>query len=391
MATGKLHFRGLDSLRFLAALFVVVGHIPLNQASVGLPHPSWGALFFRGAPAVAFFFSLSGFLITYLLLEERRRTGGIAVRSFYLRRVCRIWPLYFAVVFFGLFFYNALLPMAGIRYEVAYSVPLALLLYTVFLPNLMNSLYTVGGILNPLWSIGIEEQFYLGWAPAMKRVRERVPVLCWTVLLASVLLVCLNHWNVFGVHEWKNFVGQLKFHFMAAGALCAWWLHRRRERFLALPVFASRPLQIILFLILADYYLLNLAGWSGLAEEAVQLLLYPWLIVSVAANPRNVIRLENRAFDYLGTISYGIYMLHMIAVYATSALFKALPAWWGGQIWLYCIAYYVVALGLTFLLAHLSYRWLELPFLRLKERRFSPGGKPGRASGLENAAPGLPL
>jgi peptidoglycan/LPS O-acetylase OafA/YrhL len=370
MQAGKVHFKGLNSLRFFAALFVVIGHIPLNQESVGLPHPRYGALFFRGAPAVAFFFTLSGFLITYLLLEERRRTGDVDIRSFYLRRVCRIWPLYFAVVFFGLFFYNALLPALGIRYQVDYSLPLAVLLYTFFLPNLMNSLYTVGGILNPSWSIGVEEQFYLFWAPAMKRVRDRVPALCWTVLAVSLSVYVLSEFDVFGRYEWKKLVGQLKFHFMAAGGLCAWWLHRRRDSFLALPVFSSRPLQILLFTLLADYYLLNLLHWRGLAEEAVQMLLYGWLIVNVAANPRNAIPVENRAFDYLGTISYGLYMLHMMAVYATSALFKATD-WWRGSLWLFCIAYYGMALGLTTLLAHLSYRHLESPFLRLKEQRYS--------------------
>ena len=372
MASGKIHFKGLDSLRFLAALFVVIGHIPLNQASLGLPHPSYGALFFRGAPAVSFFFALSGFLITYLLLEERRRTGAIDVRNFYLRRVCRIWPLYFAVVLFGLSFYNVLLPVANIHYEVKYRLSLALLLYTFFLPNLMNSLYTVGGILNPLWSIGVEEQFYLAWAPAMKRVRERVPVLCWTVFTASAALCCMSYFDVFGSHEWKNFVGQLKFHFMAAGGLCAWWLHRHQERFLALPVFRNRGLQLVLFVLLADFYLFNLARWGGLAEEAAQIVLYPWLIVNVAANPRNIIPVENRVFNYLGTISYGIYMLHMIAVYGTSALFRWSPSpWWSGHLWVYCLAYYGIALGLTALLAHLSYRYFESPFLRLKDRRFS--------------------
>ena len=140
----KLHFGGLDPLRFLAALFVVIGHIPLNQASRHLPSPSYGALFFRGAPAVSFFFTLSGFLITYLLLVEIRRTGTVAVRKFYLRRVLRIWPLYFAVVAFGLVFYNLILPAAGIPYRVEYSIATAALLYVCFLPNLMNSLYTVG-------------------------------------------------------------------------------------------------------------------------------------------------------------------------------------------------------------------------------------------------------
>lgn len=371
---GKLHFRGLDSLRFLAALFVVLDHIPMNQGSAGLPNPSWGAFFFRGAPAVAFFFSLSGFLITYLLLEEHRRTGTIAVKSFYLRRVCRIWPLYFAVVFFGLFVYNVLLPRLGVRYPVAYSLPLALFLYTFFLPNLMNSLYTVGGILNPLWSIGLEEQFYLTWAPAVKRWIGVLPRLCAGIIAVFLGVFCLNHFLTPG---WLTlFLSQVKFHFMAAGALCAWGLHRHREALLALPVFTSRTLQIVLFALLLEYYFLSRLPWGWLGDELLQLFLYPWLILTVAANPGNVIRLENRAFEFLGTISYGIYMLHMIAVYATSALFRATrpaqgTAWWHGHLLLYLAAYYGLALGLTILLAHLSYRWFERPFLRLKDRRFA--------------------
>ena len=99
-------FPGLSALRALAALFVVIGHIPLNQAAARIPSPSWGAFFFRGQPAVLFFFTLSGFLITYLLLAEHEATGTISVRSFYIRRALRIWPLYFSVVAFGLLFYN---------------------------------------------------------------------------------------------------------------------------------------------------------------------------------------------------------------------------------------------------------------------------------------------
>ena len=369
--SGRVHFEGLNSLRFLAAFFVVIGHVPLTQESVGLPHWSWGAFFFRGAFAVSFFFTLSGFLITYLLLDEERRTGDIHVGSFYLRRVCRIWPLYFAVVFFGLFFYNALLPLAGIPYKVEYRLSTALALYSLLLPNLMNSLYTVGGILNPSWSIGVEEQFYLLWAPAVKRVRGRLPLLSATVLAVSLTFFCLAHENVFGPHEWKNFVGQLKFHFMAAGALCAWFLDRHREAFLRLPVFANRLVQSFLFALLLDFYLWNAIPWGWFGEEALQIVLYSWLLVNVAANPRNVLPIGNPVFDYLGRISYGIYMLHMIAIYAAAEVFTHSSWWRGGSLAAYCLAYYGFVFGLTVLLAHLSYRLLELPFLRLKDRRFA--------------------
>lgn len=380
-APEKVHFGGLNALRFLAALFVVIGHIPLNQASGGLPSPSYGALFFRGAPAVAFFFTLSGFLITYLLLAEHDRTGTIAVRKFYLRRVLRIWPLYFAVVAFGLAFYNLILPALGIAYPVSYPVPLAVLLYICFLPNLMNSLYTVGGILNPLWSIGIEEQFYLGWAPAVKRWHARLPRLLALVFTVSLAIFALNHWDVFGPHRAKLFFSQLKFHFMAIGGYCAWALMERRERLLGAWPFASRAAQWVLLALLLDFYLFNWAGWGGLGEELIQIALYPWLIVNVAANPRRIVSfrsssLAGRALNHLGAISYGIYMLHMIAVYATTALFQRID-WWHGWNWaLYCSTYYALAIGSTLLLAHLSYRLFESPFLRLKNRFAVVAGDP---------------
>lgn len=377
-AAGKVHFRGLNSLRFFAALFVVLGHIPMNQSSVGLPAHTTAVFSYKGEPAVAFFFTLSGFLITYLLLEELRRTGDVDVGKFYVRRICRIWPLYFAVVFFGLFFYNALLPLLGIPYEVKYEPGTALLLYALMLPNVMNAFYSVGGILNPLWSIGVEEQFYLTWAPAVRRLSRHVPRLCATVFAVSLLLFLLSHFDVFGPHAGKRLVGQLKFHFMAAGGLCAWWLHRRREAFLALPPFRSRILQGLLFALLLDWYLTGFLRWNWWAAEVLQILLYSWLIVTVAANPRNVIPVGDRAFDALGNVSYGMYMLHMIAVYATTALFQRTD-WWKGSLPLYFASYYALAIGGTILLALLSYRLLERPFLRLKDRRFSlvptaPGG-----------------
>ncbi len=372
-APAKVHFGGLNALRFFAALFVVIGHIPLNQASGKLPHPSYGALFFRGAPAVAFFFTLSGFLITYLLLTEQQRTGTIAVRKFYLRRVLRIWPLYFAVVAFGLAFYNLILPAVGIPYPVAYSVPFAALLYLFFLPNLMNSLYTVGGILNPLWSIGIEEQFYLGWAPAVKRWQARLPLLLAGVFFVSLAIFSLNRLEFFGPGWVRLFFSQLKFHFMAIGGFAAWALVKRREHLLNAWPFASRIAQWVLLLLLADFYLFNWARWGGYGEELVQLALYPWLIVNVAANPRRILILRGtslggRVLDHLGVISYGIYMLHMIAVYATTALFQRTSWWHDRSLALYCVAFYGLAIGGTLVMAHLSYRFFESPFLRLKER-----------------------
>jgi len=368
------HFPGLDSLRFLAALFVVIGHVPLTQSSVGLPAYAGQTFFYRGSTAVSFFFTLSGFLITYLLLEEHRSTGRISVRRFYLRRVCRIWPLYFLVVLFGLVFYNVLLPALSIDYPVAYRWPVALGLYVFFLPNLVNSLYTVGGILNPSWSIGVEEQFYLTWAPLVRRWRHRLPELCASVLTFFLAVAVLNHYQVFGAGWREKFVGQLQFHYMAAGGLCAYFLHRHRERFLGLVVWRSRWLQWVLLAVLVDFYVTGFLPWSWLAYDLVQPILYCWLIVTVAANPRSVVPQAHPTLESLGKISYGIYMLHMPVVYATSWLFLR-TTWWHGRPALYYAAFYLAVVSGTLTLAGLSYRFFELRFLRIKERRFGSGSR----------------
>jgi peptidoglycan/LPS O-acetylase OafA/YrhL len=365
-------FPGLDTLRFLAAMFVVICHIPLNQAALGLPNPNWGAFFYRGSTAVKLFFTLSGFLISFLLMEELKRTGTIDVKRFYLRRVCRIWPLYFLVAGFGLIFYNVALPRLGIAHEVGYDWRFASLLYLCFLPNLINSLYSVGGILNPLWSIGIEEQFYLSWAPAVRRLRNHLPALFLAVFSVSFAISLASLGGLFGAGVWKRFTEQLQFHYMASGALAAYAWRKHPQRLLTLPPFARRSVQWVLTLLLVEYYSLGLIPWGPVGEEILQLVLYPWLLLNVSVNPRSVIRFHSPTLEKLGTVSYGIYMLHMPVIYATSMLFRK-TSWWRENTVGFVIGYYGVAILGTLFLAVASYRWFESPFLRLKDRRFSAG------------------
>lgn len=362
----RTYFRGLDSLRFYAAALVVIGHIPMNQAVAGLPSSNYGAVFYRGAPAVSFFFTLSGFLITYLLLDERNRTGQISIKNFYMRRVLRIWPLYFLIVGFGLFFYNFLLPKLGIARPLEYNIWLAIILYTLFLPNLMNSLYSVGGILNPTWSIGVEEQFYLLWAPIVKRWHNRLLFICGVIIVLSLTAFTINRINIFGLQEMQNFFSQLKFHFMAAGAIMAWMFFYQPERLFALPVFRMRWLQWVFAFLLLEYIFIGTPR-PWLLEETLQMLLYSWLIIDVAVNPHRLVNIKTRVTEWLGEISYGIYMYHMIVVYAVSWYFQK-TVWWKTSLSLYLGTYYTMVLGLTILLAYLSHRFFEKPILRLKRR-----------------------
>ena len=104
MSRQIIYFPGLNGLRFLSALAVIITHVELMQDKLGLEN-LWNDLLVHnlGVIGVSFFFVLSGFLITYLMIEERDSFKSFSVKSFYLRRIFRIWPLYFLILILGFF------------------------------------------------------------------------------------------------------------------------------------------------------------------------------------------------------------------------------------------------------------------------------------------------
>jgi peptidoglycan/LPS O-acetylase OafA/YrhL len=362
-------FPGLNGLRFLAAAMVVLMHIHNNMGISGLAQlPAWPILF-KGLYAVSFFFVLSGFLITWLLLQEQQCSHNISIKKFYLRRIFRIWPLYFIVVAAGLFFYWRLAPALHLAFESDYPRGLGIALYAFFLANLMNSLYHVGGMLHVTWSIAVEEQFYLFWAPLVKRCKRHLPALIVTVTILSLAANMLNTLNVFHLGKgMQAFVGTLQFHYMGFGACFAWLLHKDRDRLLALPLFRKPTLQYFCLLLIGAFFFLYKRNVLGELLLPIPLAcLYGWLIINVSSNPGRVLNLDNGALNYLGKISYGVYMYHMPVVYAIAFLFKRM-AWTGPVGWYYFATYFAVVFALTGALASASYYGLEKPLLRYSKR-----------------------
>ena len=171
MTSDRIHFKGLNAVRFLAAAVVAIAHASVllmwepstyphglgeipNVARSGGLNPETAKL------AVICFFVLSGFLITYLLLAEEARTGAISIRAFYLRRILRIWPLYYLLVLCGFLLLPHVsllgLPIPPVH---EHSWWLEFALYMTVFPNLAVPV----PYLAHLWSIGVEEQFYILW------------------------------------------------------------------------------------------------------------------------------------------------------------------------------------------------------------------------------------
>lgn len=356
----KVYFKGLNSLRFYAAFFVVIMHVQSNMDRVGLPSLPESPILLKGFSAVAFFFTLSGFLITYLLLQEKTNTNTIDVAHFYMRRVYRIWPLYFIIIVFGISFYKLIVPAMGMEFPHHYELSTAGVLYTFFLANLMNSLYHVGGMLHITWSIAVEEQFYLFWAPLAKKFIKHLAPIIISIIIISTTVNILNAYNFFELSEgMQQFIHTLQFHYMAVGALFAWGLYHYKEKMMHSIFFKNRWMQYLCFGSILAYYFLYQK--HPLAENLFILpmaALYGWLIVCIAANSNNYIKIYPKLTEWLGNLSYGIYMYHMIFVYLASFVFLKLKLHeWNMP--LYFIAYYLFVISATVLCAYLSFNIIE--------------------------------
>ncbi len=357
---GESFYRpGLDILRALAFLLVFVAHGLAGH--IDKPTET-GAIARAGEFGVCIFFFLSSYLITELLLREKRDTHTILIPAFYARRILRIWPLYFAMIAFG-FFYGLFSP--GSSVSVAWAVSM-LLLFTNW--------YTVGhgyppGFLFPLWSISLEEQFYLVWPWMVKYLSPGGLLGIASLLLASAYLtlaLLLGQKQTLDPAIWVNSLVQ--FQFFALGTMTAIGLRGRVPhlakalrwglflagllcmRFAQAAVFANDPSLAQDFAHIAPRFLIALLGC---------LCLFFSLLPSTAGKMQ-------KPFIYLGKISYGLYVYHVLWLDAA----KHLPWHFAGNLSPLAsqLGAMAIALPATIVTGILSYRYLESPFLRVKKR-----------------------
>lgn len=362
----KVYFPNLNGLRFIAAFGVIVHHVEQHKFILHEPN-RWRIPFFKtvGEVFVVLFFVLSGFLITYLLLDERAATHRIDVRSFYIRRIRKIWPLYYLLVFLGLFVFPALpvFYVPGLSEAISHNFTLKVGLLLLILPNLIT---TPIPAIHQTWSIGVEEQFYLLWPILFKKIAN--PLLICLGVLGSYLLVKFGvlplisqatanpGWIGTAIRIWNKFSVDC----MAIGGMTAIVLHRRYDKILWFLF--NKYVQ------LATYTVSGLMIAYGVKIPYLNFecyaILFAVLILNLAANPRSVLRLEFRPLHYLGKISYGLYMYHAVAISIAHYLTKQLQP--GNDVLLYTLS-----ILLTIAISSASYHWFESRFIRTKNR-FAP-------------------
>lgn len=387
------HFANLTALRFIAAYLVVVYHVEETRKMFGLPNLTRFSLFTHGPLAVTFFFVLSGFLITYLLLREHQHHHRIDVSRFYLRRILRIWPLYFLMVFIGLVLIPAGVKLGRVPYEAPFE-PLDVAAYFVFfMPFVVNLMYG-NHFLTPLWSVGVEEIYYLAWAPIVKLLRKNLLLIMLGTIVVKALLAVWAH--DFSRSAWApEVLRMLQFEAMAIGGLGAYFVFHRQRPIHTHWLF-SKPVQLVLILPLLVRLFVHqsLAASSSLYAAIFNhavftplllMAIFAWFIINVAVNERTIVRLDSRVLDYLGEISYGIYMYHALVISLVFVPFldeyraaPGLPA---------TLLLHVLVAAFTVLFAALSKTFFEDKFLKYKVRfQAVPGGPSVVHQGNQSAA-----
>jgi peptidoglycan/LPS O-acetylase OafA/YrhL len=352
--TRTVYFPGLDALRFYAALAVVVAHIGRNFAELrtqAAEYPLLNLLFIDAQTAVSLFFVLSGFLITWLLFKEKARTGTISVRQFYIRRALRIWPLYYLIVVVSLV---VLPPLLGPDYFFANAPAHTTILIVFLLANLASP----RGPLDHLWSISLEEQFYLVWPLVMKRSTLTFLKVTFGIIFLKLVLEPVV--AMFNSDAMMQLFWGLRFECMAIGALGAYlYFHQHTLlRWIYHPLAQCLVWGVMIFCALVD------VPWTSVNTLLLSVT-FITLILNLATNPRPLVQIDHWAFNALGKISYGIYMYHYPLLYVVLYLRKSAGIPDGET---FNAVLYLIIIGGTLLLAYASYRWFEAPFLRLKER-----------------------
>ena len=317
------YFNGLNALRFFAASLVVIHHAEQIRSKNDLFNLKSYSFFNNGGLAVTFFFILSGFLITYLLLKEKYNTGDISIKKFYLRRILRIWPLYYLLIFLGAILVPISISYLDISYEMPYSFSEVILYFIFFAPFMVNFIFG-SHLLQPLWSIGVEEIFYIFWAPLLKYLPLSITRISVILILFKFFIVYFSHFLI-DYELYIYLLGKLQFESMAVGALGAVWVFNYSEKintytFIFHPVSQIILISLILIrLVFFDYlidhvYIINLIHDTFIFKLILNFA-FLWLIINLSLNQKSILKLKSRLLNLLGEISYGIYMYHMIIIF----------------------------------------------------------------------------
>jgi peptidoglycan/LPS O-acetylase OafA/YrhL len=368
----RQYFPNFDAMRGIGALIVFLIHLSSIQSLGGfkvfyhIPVPDDLVL--------VMFFTISGFLITFLLFVEKEKYKDINLKKYFIRRILRIWPLYYLLIIASIF----ILPsISFLHLESTRDFNFRLLTtydYICFFLILPNITLNYVPFTTQAWSIGIEEQFYFIQPFINKYLKNKkviIGVLIFIILSATIFFLPLLIGEKYKELSPNKFLIVAKiyksfgyFGCIAMGCLMAVFYYFKDEK--VLKLLYSKALQILTYtmllmmLIIQKKYKIEFdARFYGLAFAIITL--------NMGTNPKNLINIDNKILNYIGKISYSFYMLHILTL--TICLnFLVRFAGFDFSSTIQNIFFYIFSLGFTILVSHLLFHYFEKPILGLKDK-----------------------
>lgn len=363
----SVYFPNLDGIRFIAAFLVIINHVEQISEVYGIYN--WFDNEFiknTGKLGVSLFFVLSGFLITFLLYKEESVTNTISLKWFYVRRILRIWPLYFLIIILGLFVYQYIpgLKLPGFNYSV-YNNNLGsiILLFIFFMPNIVLINFGPIPFVAQTWSIGAEEQFYLFWPALNKYIKSKLLLIVTVFFIFFSLSVYFS--QTYMQSEKHLFMYRLietiPIHYMCIGAFFAYVACNDFKIIqLMRSIFFSRLFQLVALLSIICIIVFKI--YIPFIQKEYFAFIFGVIIYNAALNDKNIFLLNNKVLTYLGKISYGLYMYHPVVIVISVVALTYLGLENNKML------VYILALGLSILIAAVSYEFFEKYFFKLKNK-----------------------
>lgn len=362
-----IFFPNLDGLRFICFFLVFMVHSFVTdkvEITDTLFYKFIKLFLFKGGSlGVNMFFVLSGFLITYLLISEKNMTGRVNIKNFYIRRILRIWPMYFFCVLFGFIIFPIFKTMFGeVPNETAQPI-----YYFLFISNfdLMRTGGADSSMLNILWSVSIEEQFYLFWPLIVFFTPKR--------MLGVIIFGIIIFSNVFRLYNYQ--INEIEIHTFSAandlgiGCLTA-FLSLCNKVWIADFIKKSKAFYILAHFVFIIFFLsyeqVNLQGWDFVKRvffsSSFALIIY----LQCFSNVKIFALSKSKSISTLGEYTYGLYCLHMIAILVVIKLFaKFYPTY---NIYVLFLVIFPISYILSITIAKISFRYFESYFLKLKNK-----------------------
>jgi peptidoglycan/LPS O-acetylase OafA/YrhL len=353
---------------------VFLGHaVSPSYQYLPIKNTIWEKLLYtmsNGGTGVSIFFVLSGFLITYLLISEYEMNFKISIKNFYIRRVLRIWPLYFLVVAFSFLIYPFLKSLIGMNNPLGSNFLYHLTFLSNFdVINIEKLCYGSDAMSqNITWSVSIEEQFYLFWPLIFVFLPRRLWIYSISLVIIGSIIFRIIHNNDGIVLYFHTFSVLLD---LGIGGLMA-LLIKSNKKFRTFFENSSTLTHIALFIFSFCLVLWGDPLFSfnyGAAISRIFISLSFALIISAQAITKreSKFNLGNMSFaNKWGKYTYGIYLIHPITLTIIDILFRIMHFPKTNFITLFSIG--AISFMFTLFLSKISFRYYESRFLSLKEK-----------------------